>query len=148
MKHSVVLLMRDRQNCLQSGIFLTVRDQDGRFVVFDSLFIVGVLCCDLVLLFSTLCPSFAIIFIRRELMRGSRNFLQGGGGGGGVPCLSHKKSSDNVFFFLLVINLFYRSQMVYFKENYAFQGSRGGPTFSRGGGGSNFFRGCPIANSL
>ena len=31
--------------------------------------------------------------------------------------------------------------MVNFKEIYFFQGSRGGPTFSRGGGGSNFFQG-------
>ena len=62
-----------------------------------------------------------------------------------------QKSSDNVFFFffffLLVLSLFYRSQMVYFKENYHFHGSRGGPTFTRGvqllsGGG-----GCPIAYS-
>ena len=63
-------------------------------------------------------------------MRGSRNFRQGGPGPG---------ISDNVFF--LVLSLFYRSQMVNFKENYHFQGSRGGPTISRGGGG-------PIAYSL
>ena len=39
--------------------------------------------------------------------------------------------------------------MVNFKENYHFQGSRGGPTFSRGGG-SNIFQGGggPIAYSL
>ena len=76
-------------------------------------------------------------------MRGSENFLQGGGGGG--PGQSDKKSSDSVF---LVVGLFYRSQMVNFKENYHFsrfqRGSnifQGGPTFSSGGGG-------PIAYSL
>ena len=37
------------------------------------------------------------------------------------------------FCFFLVLSLFYRSQMVNFKEIYHFQGSRGGPTFSRGG---------------
>ena len=79
-------------------------------------------------------------------MRGSRNFRQGGGGG---PGQSDKKSSDNVFFlffFLVDLSLFYRSQMVNFKEIYHFsrfqRGSNifqgwGGPTFSRGGGGSN-----------
>ena len=73
-----------------------------------------------------------------------------GGGGGGVQVKLTKKSSDNVFsfFFFLVLSLFYRSQMVYFKENYHFHGSRGGPTFTRGvqllsGGG-----GGPIAYSL
>ena len=55
------------------------------------------------------------------------------------PGQSDKKRSD-VFFFL-VLSLFYRSQMVNFKDNYhlsRFQrGSnifQGGPTFSRGGG--------------
>ena len=63
-------------------------------------------------------------------MRGSRNFRQGG------PGQSDKKSSDNVFFFFfLVLNLFYKSQMVNFKEIHhfsIFQGSTGGLTFSRG----------------
>ena len=75
-------------------------------------------------------------------MRGSRYFRQGGGGGG--PGQSDKKSSDNVFFFFLVLSLFYRSQMVNFKEIYHFSSFQresnifqGGPTFSRGGGGSN-----------
>ena len=61
----------------------------------------------------------------------------------GGPGQSDKKSSDNVF--ILVLSLFFRSQMVNFKENYHFsrfqRGSNifqgGGPTFSRGGGGSN-----------
>ena len=66
-------------------------------------------------------------------MRGSRIFRQGGGG---CPGQSDKKSHDNVF---LVLSLFYWSQMVNFEENYHFQGSRGGPTFSRGGGGGPTF---------
>ena len=60
------------------------------------------------------------------------------------PGQSDKKSPD-VFF--LVLSLFYRSQMVNLEENDHFQGSRGGPTFS-GGGGSNFFQGGPIAYTL
>ena len=71
----------------------------------------------------------------------------------GGPGQSDKKSSDNVFFlfffffFFLVLSLFFRSQMVNFKEIYHFQGSRGGPTFSRGG--PTFSRGGgPIAYSL
>ena len=67
-------------------------------------------------------------------MRGSRNFCQGG------PGQSDKKKALTVCFFVvvfLVLSLFYRREKVNFKENYLFQGSRGGPTFSRmlGGGG-------------
>ena len=52
--------------------------------------------------------------------------------GGGGPGQSDKKSSDNFFF--SVLNLFYRSQMVNFKEIYHFSRFQrgGGPTFSRG----------------
>ena len=50
----------------------------------------------------------------------------------GVQARLPENSSVNVFFFILVLNLFGLS-MVYFKENYIFQGFRGGPTFSRGG---------------
>ena len=60
--------------------------------------------------------------------------------GGGGPGQSHKKALTTFF---LDLSLFYRSQMVNFKENYhfsrfqrgfnIFQG--GGPTYSRGGGG-------------
>ena len=70
-------------------------------------------------------------------MRRSRNFRQGGS-----RSVSKKKkiNSDNVFF--LVLSLFYRSQWSISKKSIIFQGSRGGPTFSRGvqlfpGGGSN-----------
>ena len=53
-------------------------------------------------------------------MRGSRNFRQVGGGGGVEgPSGIYKKSSDNVFlFYFLVLNLFYSSPVVTFKENY------------------------------
>ena len=71
-------------------------------------------------------------------MRGSRNFRQGGGGSRSVW---QKKSSDNVFFFFffalfyLVLSLFYRSQMVNFKEIYH---------FSRFQRGSNIFQGVQL----
>ena len=79
-------------------------------------------------------------------MRESRNFRQGGGGGGGEgPGQADIKKSDDLFpfffffFFFLVLSLFYRSQMVNFKEIYHFSRFQrrsnifqGGPTFSRG----------------
>ena len=83
-------------------------------------------------------------------MRGSRNFRRGGGGGvgGGRVQVNLTKNSDNGFFVFLVLSLFYRSQMVNFKENYHFQGFRGGPIF-QGGGGPTFSRGGgPLAYSL
>ena len=77
------------------------------------------------------------------ISRGSRNFPPGGGGGGGGGGArqSDKKSSDSVvclflfFAFFLVLGLFYRSQMVNFKEKYHFSRFRRGSKFSRGGGG-------------
>ena len=61
---------------------------------------------------------------------------------GGVQVSLTKNSSDNVFFFFfLALSLFYRSQMVNFKEIYHFSRFQRGPTFSRGGGGSNVFQG-------
>ena len=62
-------------------------------------------------------------------------FVRGGG-----PGQSDKKSSENVFFFFFfffVLSLFFRSQMVNFKENYHFSRFQGVPNFSRRGGGSN-----------
>ena len=60
----------------------------------------------------------------------------GGGGKGGGPGQSDKKKALTTFYCVFsVISLFYRSQMVNSKENYHFLGSRGDPTFSRGGGG-------------
>ena len=61
----------------------------------------------------------------------------------GVQVNLTKKTLTTIF---LVLSLFYRSQMVNFKENYHLSRSRGGPTFSRG---SNFFQGGgSIAYSL
>ena len=66
-------------------------------------------------------------------------FVRGGGGGG--PRQSDNKKALTALFvcffaFFLVLGLVYRSQMVNFKEKKnIFQGSGGGPTFSRGGGG-------------
>ena len=65
------------------------------------------------------------------------------GRGGGVQAQRPENSLDNVF--ILVFNLFYSTQREskYFitEKTLLFQGSRGGPTFSGGGGGSKFFRG-------
>ena len=59
-----------------------------------------------------------------------QEFSSGGGGGGVQVHLAYKKSSDNVFFvffFLVffVLNLFYRSPVVTFKETIICQGSSG-----------------------
>ena len=59
-------------------------------------------------------------------MRGSRNFYQGGGGGRGQ---SDKKALTTI---VLVLSLFYRSQMVNFKEIYRFSRLPMGSNFSRG----------------
>ena len=68
-----------------------------------------------------------------------------GGGGGGEVGQSDKERSDSVFFIFLVLSLSYRCQIVNFKENYhIFQGSGGGPTFSREGEGGNFFQGVQL----
>ena len=48
--------------------------------------------------------------------------------GGGGPGQSDKKSSDNVFF-SIILSLFYRSQMVNFKENFHFSRLRRGSNF-------------------
>ena len=64
--------------------------------------------------------------------------------------MAYKKSSDNVlffFYFFLVFNLFYKSPVVTFKENYYLPRFQWGGIFSRGGGGSNFLQGGPIAFS-
>ena len=76
-------------------------------------------------------------------MRGSRNFRHGGGGGGGGLHVNltkkNQKNSDSVvclfFAFFLVLGLFYRSQMVNFKEKYHFSRFRRGSKFFPGGGG-------------
>ena len=71
-------------------------------------------------------------------MRGSRNFHQGGGR---VQVSLTKKPRQRFF---LVLSLFYRSQMVNFKEIYCFSRLQMGSNFfSRG---SNFFQG--VSNCL
>ena len=83
-------------------------------------------------------------------MRGSRNFLQGGGGGGVQVNLS-KKLRQRFFFFLFFLYssaYFTEVKWLISKKTIIFQGSRGGPTFSRGGGGAQLFPGGPIAYSL
>ena len=70
-------------------------------------------------------------------------FIRGGGGGGGGgegPGQSDKKALTMTF---LVLSLFYRSQMVNFKEIYRFSRLQMGPIFSRG---SNFFQ--EVSNCL
>ena len=71
-------------------------------------------------------------------MRGSRNSRQGGGGRGGCPGQSDYKA-DNLF--ILVLSLFYRRQMVNFKENYQFSRFLRGSNIFRGGGGIQLFPG-------
>ena len=61
------------------------------------------------------------------------------------PGQSDKKSSDG-FFWFLVLSLFYRSQMVNFKEIYHFLRFRRRSNIFQGG--SNFFQGGPIAYFL
>ena len=56
----------------------------------------------------------------------------------GCPGQSDKKSSD-VFFCFCFFSLFYRSQMVNFKENYHFSRFQRGSNIFQGG--SNFFKG-------
>ena len=69
-------------------------------------------------------------------MRGSRNFRKGEG----VQAHPTEKSSDNVFFVVFLVlnfNLFNsfteRVRWFIFRNAIIFEGSRGGPTFSRGG---------------
>ena len=78
-------------------------------------------------------------------MRGSRNFHRGGGGGGGWegPGQSDKKALTTIF---VVLSLFYRRQMVNFKEIHRFFKAPDGVQFFPGG--PTFSRGCPIAYSL
>ena len=89
-------------------------------------------------------PAFSC-FLRnaRAIMRGSRN-LRRGGGGGGVQVSLTKKSSDKVFF--LVLSLFYRRQMVNFKEIFHFSRFQRGSNIFQGGGGVQLFPGG--SNSL
>ena len=67
-------------------------------------------------------------------MRGSRNFRQGGGGGGGVQVSLTKKALTFFFCFFLVLSLFYRSQMVNFKEIVHFSRFQRESNIFQGGG--------------
>ena len=66
----------------------------------------------------------------------------GGGGGGGVRVNLTKKSPDNVFF--QSSTYFTEVKWLISKKTIFFHGSREGPTFSRGGGESNFFQGVQL----
>ena len=75
-------------------------------------------------------------------------FVKGGGGGGVQVNLTKKALTTFVFLlvfllFFFVLSLFFRSQMVNFKENYHFSRFQGVQLFPGGGGG-----GGPIAYSL
>ena len=64
-------------------------------------------------------------------------------GRGEGPGQSDKKALTTIF---LVLSLFYRSQMVNFKEIYRFPRLQMGSNFFPGG--PTFSRGCPIVYSL
>ena len=66
----------------------------------------------------------------------SRNFRQGGGGPG-----QSNKTLTMFFFCCFSPQLILQKPNGQFQSNLSFQGSRGGPTYSRGGGGGNFFQG-------
>ena len=81
------------------------------------------------------------------VMRGSRNFGRGGGGGGGGLGgglgQSDKKALMTRFFFSFLFfspQLYIEVNLLISKKTIIFQGCRGGPTFSRGGGVSTFSR--------
>ena len=75
-------------------------------------------------------------------------------GGGGGPGQSHKKALTTLFlFFLFFLSSVYFTDVKWLisKKTIIFQGFRGGPTFSRGGGGVQLFPGGgggPLAYSL
>ena len=73
-----------------------------------------------------------------------------GGGGGGSRSIWHIKKALTTFFFILfffVLNLFYRSPVVDFKENYYLLRFQWGWNIFQGRG-SNFLQAGPIAFSL
>ena len=79
-------------------------------------------------------------------MRGSRNFHQGVDGGGGVHLT--KQKALTTFFVCLVLSLFYRSPMVYFKENLKFPEGVQPPGGGGGGGGGCSNRFFPIETHI
>ena len=75
--------------------------------------------------------------------RGSRNCFQGG------PGLTSRKQSGQRFFLVQLILQFTDGvQWFYNRENYTFEGSRGGQTFSRGEGGPTFSTGVQMLISI
>ena len=74
-------------------------------------------------------------------MRGSRNFRQGGPGQFDKKALTTFFFFFFFFFFFLVLSLFYRSQMVNFKEIYHFSRFQRGVQYFPGGGGVLLFPG-------
>ena len=82
-----------------------------------------------------------VVLIVIDNMRGSRNFCQG------VPGPTARKQPEQSFFLIQLILQFTEGANSFITEKtILFQGSRGGPTFSRGGGGPTFSRGDPNAN--
>ena len=86
--------------------------------------------------------------IRYDSCAGPGIFVRWGEGGGPGP--SGIKSSDNVFLFVfLVLNLFYKSPVVTFKENYyLLRFQWGWNIFQEGGGDPTFYRGVQLPFSL
>ena len=74
--------------------------------------------------------ALSIIHLNQSTCADPGIFVRGGPG--------QKISSDNIFFFV-VLSLFYRSQMVNFKEIYHFSRFKRGSNIFQGG--SNFFKG-------
>ena len=76
----------------------------------------------------------------------------GGGGGGGHVNLIKKNTLTALFvcffYFFLVLGLFYRSQMVNFKEKYHFSRFRRGSKFFQGGGGGQLLTPYRNPNNL
>ena len=82
------------------------------------------------------CKKFYTLYIQRDTMRGSKIFFRGGRGG---QARRRENSLDNLFFFLflspqLSLQFTEGSNGFIIKKTILFQGSRGGPTFSRGRG--------------
>ena len=87
---------------------------------------------------AVLCLFFSQLLHKEFFHALTRNFRGGGGGPG----------QSNVFF-SLVLSLFYRNQMVNFKEKYQFSWFRRGFNFFQvRGGGLTFSRRGPLAYSL
>ena len=70
------------------------------------------------------------------------------GGGGGVQVHLAYKKAPTTFFFIFIFHFYFFSPHLILqksKKTIICQGSSGVGTFSKGGGGSNFLQGGPIA---